>query len=80
MNRPRSGSLSERRTGLLSERRLQAERAMMDEEFDAVDSDTLRDIIARLGVADSREFGVTLRADVGGVRTLPVAARVPNQG
>jgi hypothetical protein len=31
-----------------------AERAMMDEEFDAGDSDTLRDIIARLGVADSR--------------------------
>lgn len=36
-----------------------AERAMMDEEFDAGDSDTLRDIIGRLGVADSREFGVT---------------------
>ena len=32
---------------------------MMDEEFDAGDSDTLRDIIARLGVADSREFGLT---------------------
>lgn len=36
-----------------------AERAMMDEEFNADDSDALRDIIARLGVADSREFGVT---------------------
>jgi hypothetical protein len=36
-----------------------AERAMMDEEFDAAHSDTLRDIVARLGVADSREFGVT---------------------
>lgn len=36
-----------------------AERAMMDEEFDAGDSDILRDIIARLGLADSREFGVT---------------------
>ena len=36
-----------------------AERTMMDEEFDARDSDILRDIIARLGVADSREFGVT---------------------
>ena len=31
----------------------------MDEEFDADDSDTLRDIVARLGVADAREFGVT---------------------
>jgi hypothetical protein len=36
-----------------------AERAMMDEEFDTGDSDTLRDINARLCVADSREFGVT---------------------
>jgi hypothetical protein len=36
-----------------------AERAMMDEEFDARDADMLRDIIARLGISDSREFSVT---------------------
>ena len=36
-----------------------AERAMMNEEFDARDFDTLRDITARLGLADAGEFGVT---------------------
>lgn len=36
-----------------------AEHAMMDEEFDARDFDSLRDITARLGLADAREFGVT---------------------
>jgi len=36
-----------------------AEHAMMDEEFDTRDFDTLRDITARLGLADAREFGVT---------------------
>jgi hypothetical protein len=36
-----------------------AEHAMMDEEFDDRDFKALRDITARLGLADSREFGVT---------------------
>ena len=36
-----------------------AERAMMDEEFDEKDLDTIRDVMSRLGLADVREFGLT---------------------
>ena len=36
-----------------------AERAMMDEEFDDRDLDTIRDSTSRLGLADVREFGLT---------------------
>jgi hypothetical protein len=36
-----------------------AERAMMEEEFDEGDLDTIRDITSRLGLADVREFGLT---------------------
>ncbi len=36
-----------------------AEHAMMDEEFDDRDLDTIRDITGRLGLADVREFGLT---------------------
>jgi len=36
-----------------------AERAMMDEEFDERDLETIRDITSRLGLADVREFGLT---------------------
>jgi hypothetical protein len=36
-----------------------AERAMMDEEFDDRDLDTIRDVTSRLGLADVREFGLT---------------------
>ena len=36
-----------------------AERAMMEEEFDKHDFDTIRDITSRLGLADVREFGLT---------------------
>lgn len=36
-----------------------AEHAMMDEEFDDRDLDTIRDITSRLGLADVREFGLT---------------------
>jgi hypothetical protein len=36
-----------------------AERAMMDEEFDETDLDTIRDVMSRLGLADVREFGLT---------------------
>lgn len=36
-----------------------AEQVMMDGEFTPADHDLLRDIVARLGVADVREFGLT---------------------
>ena len=36
-----------------------AERAMMEEEFDERDLETIRDITSRLGLADVREFGLT---------------------
>ena len=36
-----------------------AERAMMEEEFDEGDLDTIRNITSRLGLADVREFGLT---------------------
>jgi len=36
-----------------------AERAMMDEEFDGRDLETIRDITSRLGLADLRDFGLT---------------------
>ena len=36
-----------------------AEHAMMDEGFDKRDLDQLRDITARLGLADVRDFGLT---------------------
>ena len=36
-----------------------AERVMMEEEFESADFDVLRDIIARLGLADVREFGLS---------------------
>ena len=36
-----------------------AEHAMMDEEFDDRDFDTIREITGRLGLADVREFGLT---------------------
>lgn len=36
-----------------------AESALLDGEFDERDAQTLRDVIARLGVADVRAFGLT---------------------
>lgn len=36
-----------------------AERAMMEEEFDGHDLETIRDVTSRLGLADVREFGLT---------------------
>ena len=36
-----------------------AERAMMDGEFDERDTDLLMHIVARLGLADVREFGLS---------------------
>jgi len=36
-----------------------AEHAMMDDEFDTGDFETIREITGRLGLADVREFGLT---------------------
>lgn len=36
-----------------------AEQMMMDGEFAEADHDLLRDVVARLGVADVRAFGLT---------------------
>ncbi len=36
-----------------------AEGAMMDEDFDERDFETIRDVTSRLGLADVREFGLT---------------------
>ncbi|MBI3756534.1 MAG: hypothetical protein HY267_01005 [Deltaproteobacteria bacterium] len=36
-----------------------AEQAMMEEEFDEGNVETLRDIVSRLGLADVRAFGLT---------------------
>ena len=36
-----------------------AERAMMEQDFDDRDLDTIRDITSRLGLADVRDFGLT---------------------
>lgn len=49
-----------------------AENAMMDEEFDDRDLDTIRDITSRLGLADVRGFG-----HLGGLRNIPRSPWVP---
>jgi hypothetical protein len=36
-----------------------AEAAMMEEDFESSDFETIRDIIAQLGLADVRSFGLT---------------------
>ena len=36
-----------------------AESAMMDVDFDPSDFDNIRDIVARIGLADVRAFGLT---------------------
>jgi cobyrinic acid a,c-diamide synthase len=36
-----------------------AERLMMEGDFAAADHDVLRDVVARIGVADVRAFGLT---------------------
>ena len=36
-----------------------AESAMMDGEFDPANLPTIRDVVARIGVADVRAFGLT---------------------
>jgi hypothetical protein len=53
-----------------------AEHAMMDEEFDDRDLDTIRDITSRLGLADVREFGLTWEDCEGYLSRLGYRAKV----
>ena len=53
-----------------------AEVAMMDEEFDDRDLDTIRDITSRLGLADVREFGLTWEDCEGYLSRLGYRAKV----
>ena len=53
-----------------------AERAMMDEEFDDRDLDTIRDITSRLGLADVRKFGLTWEDCEGYLSRLGYEAKV----
>lgn len=53
-----------------------AEHAMMDEPFDERDHDTIRDIVARLGLADVRDFGLTWEDCDGFLARLGYRARV----
>ena len=53
-----------------------AERAMMDEEFDNGDLETVRDITSRLGLADVRDFGLTWEDCEGFLSRLGYRANV----
>ena len=53
-----------------------AEQAMMDEEFDAVYLDVIRDVVARIGLADVRMFGLTWDDCQEMLTKLGYAARV----
>ena len=53
-----------------------AENAMMDGEFDEHEIDTLRTVVARLGVADVRAFGLTWDDCEQALRQLGYSARV----
>ena len=53
-----------------------AERAMMDDDFDDEDVDTIRDITSRLGLADVREFGLTWEDCDGFLSRLGYQAKV----
>ena len=53
-----------------------AERAMMEEEFDERDLETIRDITSRLGLADVREFGLTWEDCEGFLSRLGYRAKV----
>ena len=53
-----------------------AEHAMMEEEFDETDLDTVRDITSRLGLADVREFGLTWEDCEGYLSRLGYRTRV----
>jgi len=53
-----------------------AENAMLDEEFDERDLDTIRDITARLGLADVREFGLSWEDCEGYLARLGYRAKI----
>jgi len=53
-----------------------AEHAMMEDEFDESDLDTIRDITSRLGLADVREFGLTWEDCEGYLLRLGYRTRV----
>lgn len=53
-----------------------AERAMIEENFDDRDLDTIRDITSRLGLADVREFGLTWEDCEGYLSRLGYQAKV----
>lgn len=53
-----------------------AENAVMDGEFDERDSGVLSTMVARLGVADVRAFGLTWEDCEAMLRTLGYDARV----
>ena len=53
-----------------------AENALLDGEFDERDSETLRAVVARLGVADVRAFGLTWEDCEQALAQLGYSARV----
>lgn len=53
-----------------------AENAIMEEEFDENDIDVLRSVVARLGVADVRAFGLTWEDCEEALGKLGYGARV----
>jgi len=53
-----------------------AETAMMEGEFDDRDHDNIRDVVARIGLADVRAFGLTWDDCEKLLRTLGRSTRV----
>ncbi|MGO9245341.1 MAG: hypothetical protein ACLPT4_04295 [Verrucomicrobiia bacterium] len=53
-----------------------AERAMMSAEFTSQNSERIRDVVARLGVADVRAFGLTWEDCEQFLQSLGYSARV----
>jgi hypothetical protein len=53
-----------------------AERAFMDADFDPADTEVLADVVARLGAADVRAFGLTGDDCEAMLATLGFTARV----
>ncbi len=49
---------------------------MMEGEFDPSDAPTIRDVVARLGLADVRAFGLTWEDSEALLKRLGFAARV----
>lgn len=53
-----------------------AEQAMMEEEFDSSNFETLRDIVSRIGLADVREFGLVWEDCEGFLSRLGYRVRI----